>query len=29
MPHRQGAAGLYADASAEVFLDNVKVYKNQ
>lgn len=29
MPHRQGAAGLYADASAEVFLDNVKVYPNQ
>lgn len=29
MPHRHGAAGLYADASAEVFLDNVKVYPNQ
>jgi outer membrane protein assembly factor BamB len=29
MPHRQGAAGLYADASAEVFFDNVKVLANQ
>jgi hypothetical protein len=29
MPHRQGAAGIYADASAEVFFDNVKVYANQ
>lgn len=29
MPHRQGAAGLYADAPAEVYFDNVKVYANQ
>jgi outer membrane protein assembly factor BamB len=29
MPHRQGAAGLYADASAEVFFDNVVVVANQ
>jgi outer membrane protein assembly factor BamB len=29
MPHRQGAAGIYADASAEVFVDNVKVTANQ
>jgi outer membrane protein assembly factor BamB len=29
MPHRQGAAGIYADASAEVFVDNVKVTQNQ
>ena len=28
MPHRQGAAGIYADASAEVFVDNVKVTAN-
>jgi hypothetical protein len=29
MPHRQGAAGIYADASAEIFFDNVKVTANQ
>jgi hypothetical protein len=29
MPHRQGAAGIYADASAEIFVDNVKVTANQ
>jgi outer membrane protein assembly factor BamB len=29
MPHRQGAAGIYADASAEIFVDNVKVTDNQ
>ncbi len=29
MPHRQGAAGIYADASAEVFLDNIKVAANK
>jgi outer membrane protein assembly factor BamB len=29
MPHRQGAAGIYADASAEVFVDNIKVTPNQ
>jgi outer membrane protein assembly factor BamB len=29
MPHRQGAAGLYADAPAELFFDNVKVTANQ
>jgi outer membrane protein assembly factor BamB len=29
MPHRHGAAGLYADASAEIFIDNVKVSENQ
>jgi outer membrane protein assembly factor BamB len=28
MPHRQGAPGLYADAPAEVFFDNVKVSAN-
>jgi outer membrane protein assembly factor BamB len=29
MPHRQGAAGIYADASADTFVDNVKVTQNQ
>ena len=29
MPHRQGAAGIYADAPAEVFFDNIKVTANQ
>jgi outer membrane protein assembly factor BamB len=29
MPHRQGAPGIYADASAEVFVDNIKVTSNQ
>ncbi len=29
MPHRQGAAGIYADSSAEVFVDNIKVTANQ
>jgi hypothetical protein len=29
MPHRHGAAGIYADAPAEVFFDNVKVSANQ
>jgi hypothetical protein len=29
MPHRQGAPGIYADASAEVFVDNIKVTPNQ
>lgn len=29
MPHRQGAPGLYADAAAEVFFDNVKVSQNE
>ena len=29
MPHRQGAAGLYADSSSEVFIDNVKVTANK
>ena len=29
MPHRQGAAGIYADASADIFFDNVKVSANQ
>jgi outer membrane protein assembly factor BamB len=29
MPHRHGAAGLYADASNEVFFDNVKVVPNR
>ena len=29
MPHRQGAAGIYADASAEVFVDSIKVTPNQ
>ncbi len=29
MPHRQGAAGIYADASAEVFVDDIKVTPNQ
>jgi hypothetical protein len=29
MPHRRGAAGIYADASAEIFVDNVKVTANQ
>ena len=29
MPHRQGAAGIYADAPAEVFFDNIKVSANQ
>jgi len=29
MPHRRGAAGIYADASAEVFVDNIKVNSNQ
>jgi outer membrane protein assembly factor BamB len=28
MPHRHGAAGLYADAPNEVFFDNVKVVPN-
>jgi outer membrane protein assembly factor BamB len=28
MPHRQGAAGVYADASSEIFVDNVKVTAN-
>jgi outer membrane protein assembly factor BamB len=29
MPHRHGAAGLYADAPNEVFFDNVKVTANR
>ncbi len=29
MPHRQGAAGIYADAAAEIYFDNVKVTANQ
>jgi hypothetical protein len=29
MPHRQGAAGIYADSSSEVFIDNVKVTANK
>ena len=29
MAHRQGAAGIYADASAEIYFDNVKVDANQ
>jgi outer membrane protein assembly factor BamB len=29
MPHRHGAAGIYADASAETFVDNIKVTPNQ
>lgn len=29
MPHRQGSPGIYADASAEIFFDNVKVTANQ
>jgi outer membrane protein assembly factor BamB len=29
MPHRHGAAGVYADASAEVFFDNIKVTPNR
>jgi outer membrane protein assembly factor BamB len=28
MPHRQGAPGIYADASAEIFFDNIKVTAN-
>ena len=29
MPHREGAAGIYADASAETFVDNVQVTPNR
>ena len=29
MPHRRGSAGIYADASAEVFIDNIKVTPNK
>jgi outer membrane protein assembly factor BamB len=29
MPHRQGAAGLYADAPAEIYFDNLKVSANK
>ena len=29
MPHRQGAAGIYADAPAEVYFDNIKVNANK
>jgi hypothetical protein len=29
IPHRNGAPGLYGDGIADVFFDNMRVYKNQ
>ena len=29
MPHREGAAGIYADAPAELYFDNIKVTANK
>jgi hypothetical protein len=29
MPHRRGAAGIYADAAAEIYFDNLKVEANK
>ncbi len=29
IPHKMGSPGLYADGISEIYLDNVKVYRNQ